>query len=487
MFITLRKNMALRIKKRRNEILFDKFNYYDVDKVYKINNPKVLGGQYASNHQVENEEQRTSDEDSYLREINAYIKKLNEYGATKAQEIKQEVISVLQEIDNSTNNFTKLERFYKENVMVIKDAFIHEEERSQEQRVDLRAELNNFRLINKLSKREAYYPKSYILHFAWIFVFIFLEALINSYFFGEASSLGLLGGVFIGFVTSFFNVVLSTMAGFILRYKNHVSLLKKFTGLTIFTLFLVAIFAIHLFIAHYREILATNAHVDIWSVLKPTIEQPFALHDMESLILISIGLLITLFSILKGMSLDDEYPGYSRVYRRWKEKEEEFLKSKKQARSLMRNLHSTTLNKSDGMLKTLEKSRKKLESLNSDLDDFINTYRGYHIRAVEGARQILSDYRAGVRFVLNDKNSFEYHDRLIVGEGGLKKIDLVMLLESKHLIEEELKNINQYIIDFYNNQKSFEENLEKMKDSFLDDESIDKILQQVKKSREVEL
>jgi len=108
-----------------------------------------------------------------------------------------------------------------------------------------------------------------------------------------------LGGVFIGFITSFFNVLLSAIAGFILRYKNHVDYLKKFVGLGIFLLFLGTISFIHLFIAHYREILAINPHVDTWSVLKPTLENPFALHDMESIILVSIGLLITLFSILK--------------------------------------------------------------------------------------------------------------------------------------------------------------------------------------------
>jgi len=479
--------MAWRIKKREEGQVFDRFKHFDIEKIYKEQNPKVLGGQFASSNQVVDESVRTEDERVYIREVNRYIKALNEYGAKKAVEIKKELNGLLQEIEKENNTFTKLERFFKEKASVITDAFIHEEERNQEQRVDLRAELNNFRLQNKLTKREAYYPKSYILHFAWIFVFIFLEALVNAYFFGEASSLGLLGGVFIGFITSFFNVVLSTIAGFVLRYKNHVVYLKKFVGLGLFFLLLAGILFIHLFIAHYREILSVNPHVDIWSVLKPTLENPFGLHDMESIILIAIGLLITLFSILKGMNLDDEYPGYGKIYRRWKVKEDEFLASKKQARTLMRELYTLTMNRSDGMMERLEKSKKRLEALDSDLDAFLNTFRGYHLRAVEATRKILSDYRAGARFVYGDNRSFAYDDKLLVGEGGLRKLNMPMLIESKHLIQNEIKRINELIANFHTNQQKFEHSLEQMKERFLSDERIEKILQQIKKSREIEL
>ena len=486
-YIVLRKSMAWRTKKTQEGIVFDKFEYFTIDKIVKKNNPKVLGGQFASNNQKAEGTKRTVDEANYLQEINVYIKKLNEYGSKKSLEIKRDVTASLQSIDNKHNTFTKIERFFKEKVSVINDAFIHEEETNQEKRVDVRAELNNFRLVNKLTKREAYYPQSYILHFAWIFVFIFLEALVNAYFFGEASSLGLLGGIFIGFITSFFNVILSALAGFILRYKSHVSYFKKFIGLSIFLILLGVILFIHLFIAHYREVLSVNSNVEIGSVLKPLLETPFALHDMESIILISLGLLVTLFSIIKGMSFDDEYPGYGKIYRRWKVKEDEFLKSKKQVRLLIRELYVHTLKKSDGMMDILEKSKKRLEALDADLDTFVNTYKGYHLRAVEGGRKLLSDYRAGVVFVYGENSTFDYHDSLLVGEGGLNKLNITMLLESKNLIENELKTINKYVNEFYVNQQKFEENLDRIKDNYLDTKSIEKILHQVKETREIVL
>ena len=50
-----------------------------------------------------------------------------------------------------------------------------------------------------------------------------------------------------------------------------------------------------------------------------------------------------------------------------------------------------------------------------------------------------------------------------------------------------MKNINKYVNEFYINQKKFEENLELMKEHYVDDKSIQKILQQVKEVRKREL
>jgi hypothetical protein len=479
--------MAWRTKKTKQGFVFEEFGWYDIEKANKRLKPRLEGGKFASNNPMPDEYKRTDDESNYIADVNQYIKQLNEYGSKKAVEIKKEVQALVEKVELENINFSKLYRFFKEKSSSINDAFIHEEEANQERRLDLRNELNTFRLANKLSKREAYYPKSYILHFAWIFVFIFIEALINAYFFGEASSLGLLGGVLIGFITSFFNVTLSTLAGYVLRYKNHVSWFKKILGLTTFTILLGAIFVLHLFIAHYREILSTNPHVEIWSVVEPMLKQPFALHDMETLILVALGLLVTLFSIFKGMSLDDKYPGYGAVYRRWREKEDQFLSSKKQARNLMRELYSVSLRKSDEMVSTLLASKKSLEHLHSDMSAFINTYTAYHLRAIEGARTLISSYRNGARFVYGDRVSFEYSDRLLVGEGGLSKLNNKALLESQQLLEETLEKVNGHMDEFYKNQRLFENELDELKDKYLSNESIEKILYQVKKNRELEL
>jgi len=479
--------MAWRTKKTKQGFVFEEFEWYDIEKANKSLKPRLEGGKFASNNQTVNEEKRTDDESSYIADVNRYIKKLNEYGSKKAIEIKKEVYTLVEKVELENVNFSKLYRFFKEKSSSINDAFIHEEETNQERRLELRNELNRFRLANKLSKREAYYPTSYILHFAWIFVFIFVEALINAYFFGEASSLGLLGGVLIGFVTSFFNVTLSTLAGYILRYKNHVSWFKKILGLLTFTLLVVAIFILHLFIAHYREILSSNPHVEIWSVLEPMLKQPFALHDMETLILVALGLLVTLFSIFKGMNLDDRYPGYGAVYRRWREKEDQFLSSKKQARNLMRELYSVSLRKSDEMVATLSASKKSLDHLHSDMSAFINTYTGYHLRAIEGARTLISSYRNGARFVYGEHTNFEYSDKLLVGEGGLSRLNNKILISSQKLLEETLEKIDGHMNEFYENQRLFEDELDQLKDKYLSTENIEKILYQVKKNRELEL
>ena len=423
--------MAWRIKETKEGEVLNNFSYIEREKIVKGVNPKVLGEQFASVHFKEDIKELTTHELHYIEEANDYIKRLNTYGIKKSHEIKKEMESLLKHVSKEGNNFVKLERFFKEKAGIIHDAFIHEEESKQEARVNLREELDRFRQKHTITKREANYPKSYILHFAWIFVFIFLEALANAYFFGQASSLGLLGGVFIGFITSFFNVVLSTIAGFILRYKNHVVQKTRRIGLAIFATLLLFIFFIHLFIAHYREVLQVNPHLEISSVLKPMLHSPFVLHDMESIILISIGILVTLFSILKGMKIDDKYPGYGTVYRQWKVSDNEFLDAKRQLRKLMRELYTRTLNKSDNRMEELEHSRDKLETLSLDLDAFITTYERYYYKASQTIREILVDYRLGVESFYGEDNSFKYKKIL---EERLNTLNINMILNLKLLI-----------------------------------------------------
>ena len=476
--------MAWRIKETKEGEELLNFGYIQRDKIVRGVDPKVLGEQFASQNSKDDIKELTNDEIRYLDEVNEYIKRLNAYGIKKSNEIKKEINSLISTISKESNSFVKLERFFKEKVGVIHDAFIYEEETQQEERVNLKEELNRFRKEHNITKREAYYPKSYILHFAWIFVFIFLEALANSYFFGQASSLGLLGGVFIGFITSFFNVVLSTLAGFVLRYKNHIVREQRRIGLAIFSFLLLLIFFIHLFIAHYREILQLNPNVEVISVLKPMLQSPFVLHDMESLILISIGVLITLFSIIKGMKLDDKYPGYGVVYRRWKASDNKFLDTKKHLRRLMRELYSVTIRKSDSLMENLESAKSNLEALALDLDSFITTYRLYYHKAFQTGREILVDYRLGVESVYGEDNSFNYKKIL---DDRLNKLNINMLLNIKLLIEREIKSIDEQIDNFYANQESFEKRLEEMKDRYLENDYIEKVLQQIKKNREIEL
>ena len=476
--------MAWRIKETKEGEELYNFGYIQRDKIVKGVDPKVLGEQFSVENSKEEIIELTNDEIRYLEEVNEYIKRLNAYGIKKSNEIKKEINTLLNNVSKERNSFVKLERFFKEKAGVVHDAFIHEEETKQEARVNLREELTRFRQEHNITKREANYPKSYILHFAWIFVFIFLEALVNAYFFGQASSLGLLGGVFIGFITSFFNVVLSTIAGFVLRYKNHIVKKTRRIGLAIFSLLLLFIFFIHLFIAHYREVLQINPHVEIDAVLKPMLQTPFVLHDMESLILVAIGVLVTLFSIIKGMKLDDKYPGYGAVYRQWKESDNEFLDAKRQLRKLMRELYTVTIRKSDSMMESLEKSRDELEVVTLDLDAFIVTYERYYHKAFQRGREILVDYRLGVESIYGEDDSFNYKKIL---DDRLNKLNINMFSNTKLLIEREFQSINEQIDNFYDNQERFEQRLEEMKERYLKNEYIEKVLQQVKKNREIEL
>lgn len=60
--------MAWQVKKSNHGMVFSQFNDFDIDKVYKKINPKVLGGEFASNNQIVDENKRTADEQNYLQD-----------------------------------------------------------------------------------------------------------------------------------------------------------------------------------------------------------------------------------------------------------------------------------------------------------------------------------------------------------------------------------------------------------------------------------
>ena len=93
------------------------------------------------------------------------------------------------------------------------------------------AVLRNYRYFiyqNKL-KREACYPDSAVLHWAIIILAVLLESVVNSFFFANASDLGLLGGLFQALFISISNIGSALLMGiYVLPYKNHVDIRKQF-------------------------------------------------------------------------------------------------------------------------------------------------------------------------------------------------------------------------------------------------------------------
>lgn len=188
--------------------------------------------------------------------------------------------------------------------------------------------------------RAAVYPKSHILHFSILATLVLFEGMANAYFFSTGSDLGLLGGWLQAITVSFTNVIAAFfLIGFVgLRHmsnphkKVNGALAAMAVGLTV-----IALLALNLTAAHFRDLLELNAATlalggaaVTGEVLSPVTEarfDPFGFETLEALLLFILGTTFAAIAAFKGRTFDDAIPGYGGVTRRLESAAQDLEKS----------------------------------------------------------------------------------------------------------------------------------------------------------------
>ena len=182
------------------------------------------------------------------------------------------------------------------------------------------AVLRNYRYFiyqNKL-KREACYPDSAVLHWAIIILAVLLESVVNSFFFANASDLGLLGGLFQALFISISNIGSALLMGiYVLPYKNHVDIRKQFRAKIATASYIFFVFLFNLGAAHYRTLLEDDPLNAKVNTIPHLIQDPLGI-NFEAWNLLIIGMLFVIVALLKGYKSDDVYPGFGDMHRNLK-------------------------------------------------------------------------------------------------------------------------------------------------------------------------
>lgn len=182
------------------------------------------------------------------------------------------------------------------------------------------AALRNYRYFlyqNKLN-REASYPDSAILHWAFIILAVLIESVVNSFFFAGASEIGILGGLFQALFISISNIGSALLIGiYVLPYKNHVDLKKQFRTKVITVSYLIFVFLFNLGAAHYRTLLEDDPFNAKTNAIPHLIQDPLGI-NFEAWNLLIIGMLFMIVALLKGYRSDDVYPGFGEMHRKFK-------------------------------------------------------------------------------------------------------------------------------------------------------------------------
>jgi hypothetical protein len=176
-----------------------------------------------------------------------------------------------------------------------------------------------FRDDNRLS-RDPLPPTHWTMSVALLLAFLGGETLVNMPLFTSATEYGFEGAMLCAFIPALLNVVLSMSGGFIfgrqaLRVQLWPRWLLGYLGSAVFMLLMVAA---HYSYATYRHRVAVaglefgDAAHDLWA----SENLRAATGDATTLLLVTVGMLITAVSFYKGMrSFGDPYPGYEAVTR----------------------------------------------------------------------------------------------------------------------------------------------------------------------------
>jgi hypothetical protein len=200
------------------------------------------------------------------------------------------------------------------------------------EQLQLTDDVRKFKDTNGID-REPHYPVSYGYHYAIVLLIILAESGCNMYFFSKGSELGLLGGLLQSSLVSLVNVSVALVVGrFAYRALHHTKGVLVVAGVLAAILHLCVMVAFNLLTAQYRDLLAVDPSRALELSLSSTLENPFKV-SFDSIMLFTLGVAAALLGLYKGYTSDDPYPGYGKIHKRFRAKENEFTETIKSLRA----------------------------------------------------------------------------------------------------------------------------------------------------------
>lgn len=238
---------------------------------------------------------------------------------------------------------------------------------------ELRDEYHVFRQRNRLG-RSANYPDSWLFLTAVIVAILMIEAMLNGYFFAQANTFGLVGGVGQALITAGVNIAISWMLGWlVLRQWNHVHKGRRAIGWLGLLLFLCWMVVYNLFIGHYRDAIPKDGAATIpvvTDVGQNLVNNPLGLSG-DSWLLFAMGIFFAVIALLDGYNFDDPYPGYGSLARRLEEAQDDYQSALRGVRIALENLKEQSLI-------DLQKTNTEIEKRHRVINDWSTAAQIYY-------------------------------------------------------------------------------------------------------------
>lgn len=248
--------------------------------------------------------------DQFEMQMNGYAQRLSSHIALINQNINEVTKNVLASID------VQMAKTF--------DIFINLKQEYEEAKNNY----NSFRQQKNIT-RDAIYPTSKLNHYGLIVFIFFMEVAFNSYFFGQGSELGYLGGFFVSFTIGIFNIFISFyVLGNAVRFSLNPNMAKRVAAIFIILIFVSIVIGFNLYFAHFRNLFSIEGQAyalkNAWGALKSNI----IVTDLHSILLFCTGMFACGVTSWKSATSDELIPYYGALQRTRDNKAAQFFEYK---------------------------------------------------------------------------------------------------------------------------------------------------------------
>lgn len=383
----------------------------DLQEELRKHNPIKEGGDYAQANRIQEDISLTHVESEMLVGVrNHIISSLQDWHNQCAGQIRRELNDVGAGLASSSRQFAKSAEAFCSTASKLQTTFGTEHEKTIEEAGNKRRALVRFKDDNDLLQ-DARYPESKILHLAVLFLILVVEGAFNAFFFSD-NPLGLLGGFFQAVLIAAVNVGVCFLAGRLLLPQLNLNNwgARKWGGIILLLVCSAFVIALHLSAAHLREALQQSTDVDY---LRSLAFDPRTLQDMQSLVLIGLGLVASVVAAIDGYTYDDPYPGYGIVYRAWKSLDDKVDEQMMNYKHAVNDAYDTAVKEIRAIPDNYDATEKKLKEFEGDIATYFACVESYYSQAQGVANALITTFRNKVEVTWESPGSFPVSDDLI--------------------------------------------------------------------------
>ncbi len=260
---------------------------------------------------------------------------------------------------------------------------------------EIEAERQAFRTEHKLTNRAAHHPDSLVWNWAIIAALFLIESIANASFLAVGLDGGLLGGFVEAVAIAALNVGVGIAVGTqIYPYVNHRKIAWNIFGWVVIVVHLSCAVAFNLAVAHYRVALGGD-HPESASVvaIQSFLAEPFNISNFQSWMMVGIGFLFSMIASFDSFKMNDKYPGYSKLERRYKTALQDYSDHQADIVDDLRDIKDTAIQEMHELKQRLSSRRAEFENILSHRARIIKAFDQRIHYLQNCTRHLLSIYR----------------------------------------------------------------------------------------------